>query len=84
MDRKVISKHILFRQHIWACRIGEHPGAVRNHRRNLSDDRKQPCEFPIDPGQRVLERRGITQLTRIVIAIADSMNAPWIIPSGTT
>ena len=51
------SKHVLFRQHRWMRRIGEHPAAIRNHRRNLPGDRRQPYECPIDSGQRILERR---------------------------
>ena len=46
-------------------RTGEQRGAVRNHRRNLSGDRKQPYEFPIDPGQRVLEQRNDRYTNRI-------------------
>jgi hypothetical protein len=65
-------------------RIGEHRGAIRNHRRNLSGDRKQPYECPIDPKQRVLERRAITQLTQIFRAIANNLSTPRIIPNGTT
>jgi hypothetical protein len=65
-------------------RTGEHRGAIRNHRRNLSSHREQPYEFPIDPEQRVLERRASTQLTAIFRAIANNISAPRIIPKGTT
>ena len=63
---------------------GEQRGAIRNHRRNLSGDRKQPYELPIDPAQLVLEQGAITQLTAIFCAIAGNMSAPRIIPKGTT
>jgi hypothetical protein len=65
-------------------RTGEHRGGIRNHSRNLSGDRKQPYECPIDPEQRVLERRAITQLTQIFRAVAGNMSAPRLIPNGTS
>jgi len=65
-------------------RTGEHRGAIRNHRRNLSGDCKQPYECPIDPEQRILERRAITQLAQILRAIANNLSTPRIIPNGTT
>jgi len=62
--------------------IGEQPSAIRNHRRNLSGDRRQPYEFPIDPEQRVLERRAITQLTAIFRAIVDNMSGHGSFPTA--
>jgi hypothetical protein len=40
----------------WMRRPGEHRGAIRNDKRNLSGDPKQPYQCPIDPEQRVLEQ----------------------------